>query len=78
MQNLGAKLPSTLNITETVTVVRSPYCVSGDEFKAIAAVADGRFACGKCGHLAIPSDKTFRCACQKCFELRLLDTRRCG
>jgi len=41
-------------------------------------VSDGRFACRKCGHLTIPSDKTFRCVCQKCFELRLLDTRRCG
>ena len=42
----------------------------------MAAAGDGRFACGKCGHLAIPSDKSFRCACRKCFELRLLNTRR--
>ena len=67
-----------VNVPMTMTVVRCPYCVSGDEFMPMTAVADGRFVCGKCGHLAIPSDENFRCACRKCFELRALDYRRCG
>ena len=65
-----------MSVVMTLIAVRCPYCVSGDEFKAITAAGDGRFACGKCGHLAIPSDESFKCACPKCFELR--DTRRCG
>jgi hypothetical protein len=75
VQNLGARVPYAVNTAETEIVVRCPYCVSGDEFKPMAAAGDGRFACGKCGHLAIPTDKHFRCACRKCFELKLLNTR---
>ncbi len=67
--NLRASLPYAVNNTETVTDVRCPYCVSGDLFKPMALAGDGRFACDKCGHLSIPADKTFRCACRKCFEL---------
>jgi ribosomal protein S27AE len=67
-----------MNVAVTLIAVRCPYCVSGDEFKAMTAAGDGRFACGKCGHLAIPSDENFKCACPKCFELRLHDIRRCG
>ena len=44
----------------------------------MSAVSGGRFVCAKCGHLAIPSDKSFECACRKCFELRSINTRRCG
>ena len=67
-----------VNVTMTMTVVRCPYCISGNEFRPMTAVAEGRFVCGKCGHLAIPSDKTFECACQKCFNLRELDYGRYG
>ena len=67
-----------MNVVMTLIAVRCPYCVSGDEFKPMTAAGDGRFACGKCGHLAIPKDENFRCACPKCFELRLHDTRRSG
>ena len=63
-----------MNVVMTLIAVRCPYFVSGDEFKAMIAAGDGRFACDKCGHLAIPSDENFRCACPKCFELRLHDT----
>ena len=77
MQNLDVRLPCAVDTIKAVIVVRCPYCVSGDEFKPMAAAGDGRFACDKCGHLAIPSDKNFRCACRKCFELRLHNIRRC-
>jgi hypothetical protein len=29
----------------------------------MAAAGDGRVACGKCGHLAIPTDKIARTGC---------------
>jgi Zn ribbon nucleic-acid-binding protein len=61
-----------------MTVLQCPYCVSGDEFQLMEALGGERFACGKCGHLAMPSDIQFKCACKKCFELRMLDVRRCG
>jgi hypothetical protein len=76
VQNVRASLPYAVNATETEIVVRCPYCVSAYEFKPMAAAGDGRFACCKCGHLAIPADKNFRCTCRKCFESRLLNTRR--
>jgi uncharacterized protein (DUF983 family) len=76
VQNVRASLPNAANATEEGIVVRCPYCVSGYEFKPMEAVGDGRFACGKCGHLAISADKNFRCACRKCFELRLPSTRQ--
>ena len=59
-----------MNIAMNATVVRCPYYVAGDEFKPMAALSGGRFVCRQCGHLAIPTDKSFECACRKCFELR--------
>ena len=67
-----------VNKAMSMTVVRCPYCISGDEFRPMEALSGGRFACGKCGHLAIPRDKTFECACRKCFDLRAVGVRRCG
>jgi uncharacterized protein (DUF983 family) len=78
VQNLNVKLACAVDAIKAVIVVRCPYCVSGDEFKPMAAAGNRRFACGKCGHLAIPSDKNFRCACRKCFKLVALDVRRYG
>jgi hypothetical protein len=67
-----------VNVAISMTVVRCPYCISGDEFRPMAALSDGRFVCRQCGHLAIPSDKSFECACRKCFELRTIGDQRCG
>ena len=60
----------------TLTAVQCPYCVLGYEFRPMVAHPNGRFVCNKCGHLAIPSDNTFECACWRCLELRALDTHR--
>jgi len=49
--------------------VRCPYCVEGNEFKAMAGHLDGRFICGKCGHIVRLNDSGFRCACTRCREL---------
>jgi DNA-directed RNA polymerase subunit RPC12/RpoP len=57
-------------------VIRCPYCVLGDEFRVMTALSDGRLVCGKCGHLAILSDRNFKGACPKCFESRAFDPRR--
>jgi hypothetical protein len=38
-----------------------PYCVSGDEFKPMAALSDGRLVCCQCGHLAIQRQELRMC-----------------
>jgi hypothetical protein len=56
---------------DTLMVVRCPYCVLGEEFRQMVAHLDGRFICAKCGHLAISSDKDFKCCCSECSNLKL-------
>jgi len=51
-------------------LIRCPYCVIGNEFKAMVAHNGGRFLCDKCGHVARPEDHDFKCHCLKCQELR--------
>ena len=58
--------------TNTLTIVRCPYCVVGDEIRAMIAHLDGRFICAKCGHLAKPGGKDFKCSCPECSKLRAL------
>jgi DNA-directed RNA polymerase subunit RPC12/RpoP len=56
--------------TDTLMVIRCPYCVFGEEFRPMVAHLDGRFICAKCGHLASPSDKDFKCRCPECSGLK--------
>jgi hypothetical protein len=44
-------------------VVRCPYCVVGNEFMPMIALADGAFACAKCGHLELPGNDDLKCQC---------------
>jgi hypothetical protein len=67
-----------MDVAKAITVVRCPYCVLDDEFRAMIVRPGGRCVCDKCGHSAVPSDKEFTCSCRKCFELREFDLRRCG
>jgi DNA-directed RNA polymerase subunit RPC12/RpoP len=62
----------------TLMVVRCPYCVLGEEFRPMVAHLDRRFICAKCGHLANPRGKDFKCSCPECSNLRALNYRRCG
>ena len=61
--------------TATVTAVRCPYCVLGEEFNPMVAHLDGRFICAKCGHLVNPCDKDFKCSCPECSNTRALKYR---
>ena len=62
----------------TERVLRCPYCVVGNEFMRMIALADGAFVCAKCGHLEIPGKDDLKCHCSRCIELRSLGFRRCG
>ena len=75
VQNLRASLQYAVHLDKAITVVRCPYCVSGDDFRPMSATGNGRFACYKCSHLAAPNDTHFRCVCPKCSELRLHSIR---
>ena len=62
----------------TERVLRCPYCVVGNEFMPMIALADGAFVCAKCGHLEIPGNEDLKCHCSRCVEFRALGFRRCG
>ncbi|PYX48694.1 MAG: hypothetical protein DMG79_11235 [Acidobacteria bacterium] len=53
-------------------MVRCPYCVESGEFKVMtdAEGIEGRI-CGRCGHLAMPSNPLFECRCAKCAGLKV-------
>ncbi len=55
--------------TARLKVVRCPYCVLDDDFRPMVAHLDGRYICAKCGHLANPRDKDFRCSCPECVQV---------
>ena len=55
---------------ERKSVVRCPYCVEGQHFKIMLAVADGDWhKCERCGHVIFQNDPSFQCAYRKCFDL---------
>lgn len=67
----------------TESVARCPYCVLGNEFMPMLALADGGFVCEQCGHMTIPG-KDFKCHCSKCVDMRTTQnlqsvrSRRCS
>jgi hypothetical protein len=52
-----------------IKTLRCPFCVEGGRFKAMMGRA-GWFLCGRCGHIRVPGDSTFRCTCSKCMRPR--------
>ncbi len=50
-------------------VVRCPYCVLGDDFRAMLRRPEW-FICEQCGHVVLNEDPGFRCSCGRCLELR--------
>jgi hypothetical protein len=54
------------------SVVRCPYCVEAGNFRVmtIAESGDGHM-CNQCGHMVLPSNTLFECACKKCARFRI-------
>jgi len=52
----------------TEQVVRCPYCLLGDEFRPMRQRPEW-FICEQCGHVLLPGDEDFKCACGRCTEL---------
>ena len=57
------------------TVVRCPYCVLENEFRAMLPMTRGKFGCASCGHLAVPGDTGFQCLCVRCAPMSVLIKR---
>jgi hypothetical protein len=47
--------------TDTLMVVRYPYCMAGIEFSPMIAYKDGRFVCCDCAHTLRPGVDEYRC-----------------
>src|SRR5262249_1152460 len=50
-------------------VVRCPYCVQGDQPRPMLQKPDW-FICEQGGHVVLPGDPDFKCACQRCLPIR--------
>ena len=55
----------------TERVLRCPYCVVGNEFMPMIALADGAFVCAKCGRLEIPGKDDLKCHCSRCYRVEV-------
>ena len=49
-------------------VVSCPYCLLGDQFGPMRQRPEW-FICKQCGHLLLPGDSDFKCACSRCIEV---------
>lgn len=53
--------------------VRCPYCVQGNEFRAMVDLTGGAgatFYCAKCRHLIRAGETEFQCLCPNCTSLK--------
>jgi len=48
---------------------RCPYCVTGQKFRPMKVLPNGRQICESCGHIIFPHDSAFRCPCERCLQV---------
>ena len=53
----------------TEQMVRCPYCLLSDQFMPMLQRPDW-FVCEQCGHVLLPGDPDFKCACDGCVQLK--------
>jgi hypothetical protein len=56
------------NPTDTLMVIRCPYCRSGSECRPMIAHKDGRFVGWTCAHTVRPGEPEYKCTCRPCWE----------
>jgi len=59
-----------LAMSDSILLLRCPYCTTGADFKLLVAYNDGRFVCAQCTHTVWPAEPTYRCTCRKCLNWR--------
>jgi hypothetical protein len=57
-----------LAVSDSILILRCPYCTTGDDSKELRAYKDGRFVCDACGHTVRPGEPTYRCTCRNCLR----------
>jgi hypothetical protein len=57
------------SLTDTILIVRCPYCMAGFDFRSMIAHKDGRFVCRDCAHTVRPGMPEYRCTCRLCLRL---------
>ncbi len=62
-------------LTDSVLIVRCPYCAAGQEFLLMLAYKDGRYVCLECAHTQRPGDPNYKCQCRSCIRGRQLADR---
>jgi ribosomal protein S27AE len=72
---LGASRMKIKAPPSTIDPVRCRYCVESQNFLQMVAHLDGRFICGRCGHVEIPNVE-FECNCGNCAEVKGFELSR--
>jgi hypothetical protein len=60
-------------MSDSILILRCPYCSTGDDFKELRAYKDGRFVCDDCAHTVWPGVPSYRCTCRNCLKWKLED-----
>jgi len=55
--------------TDTIFIIRCPYCMAGIDFRSMIAYKDGRFVCRDCAHTVRPGVPEYKCTCRQCLRL---------
>ena len=53
------------------SVVRCPYCVEAGNFRMMIPESGDGYLCNQCGHMVLPSNPLFECACKKCARFQI-------
>ncbi len=59
-----------LVVSDSILLLRCPYCTAGLEFRTLVSYQDGRFACEQCGHTVRPGESDYQCSCRECLKWR--------
>jgi hypothetical protein len=62
-------------MSDSILILRCPYCTTGDDFKELRAYKDGLFVCDACGHTVRPGVPTYRCTCRNCLKWKPPDRK---
>ena len=57
-----------LAVTDSIFILRCPYCSIGFDFLSLTAHEDGLFICEQCGHTVRPDDPHYACLCRNCLK----------
>lgn len=55
--------------TDTLMVIRCPYCLTGIDFGPMIAYINGRFVCRDYAHTVRPGMSEYGCTCRTCLRL---------